>query len=98
MKLFRLSHKPDPGWDAICKRCGLCCYERCRVAGGVRIDLERPCPYLDEKSKTCAVYDRRFESRASCSKVNLLHAIAGRWMPLTCGYVEKYRPWLRGPG
>jgi uncharacterized protein len=95
MRLLRLSHRPDPRWDALCRQCGLCCYERSRVVGGVRIDLDRPCPYLDQESGSCTVYESRFESRASCSKVNLFHAIAGRWMPLSCGYVQRYRPWLK---
>ncbi len=91
MDFLQASTEANESWDALCKRCGLCCYERSRVGGGVRIDLTRPCSYLDIRTKQCTVYDRRFASGAPCSKVNILHAKFGRVMPLTCGYVEHYR-------
>mgnify|MGYP006286474281 FL=1 len=95
MSLFHLGKRPDPQWEALCRRCGLCCYARQRTAGGVRIDLSRPCPYLDTHSGRCKVYHRRFAAEAFCSKVNLLHSVFGRLMPLTCGYVRRYRRWMR---
>lgn len=82
-------------WEAICRRCGLCCYERQMTAGGVRIDLSRPCIYLDTETHRCTVYRRRFRVADYCSKVTLLHALYGRRMPLTCGYVQHYRRGFR---
>ena len=86
-----LRGKSSRRWEAICARCGLCCYERERVAAGVLIDLRKPCPYLDTQTKSCTVYRRRFAVAAYCSKVNLLYALFGRRMPLSCSYVRRYR-------
>lgn len=90
MKLH-MGPKPDRDWESLCRRCGLCCYERTRVAGGVRIDLNKPCPYLEPGTRKCTVYTRRFAVGAACSKVNLFHALFAKRMPATCGYVRAYR-------
>jgi hypothetical protein len=95
LALLHLRKRSVDAWERLCTRCGLCCYERSGVAGGVRIDLTRPCPYLDTRTKRCRVYHRRFAVGAHCSKVNLLHALFGRRMPLRCGYVRHYRRWMR---
>ncbi|MFP4113290.1 MAG: hypothetical protein ACOC2Y_02490 [Spirochaetota bacterium] len=95
MPLLHLRKRPVESWERHCTQCGLCCYERAPVAGGIRVDLARPCPYLDTSTRRCKVYDRRFAVEASCSKVNLLHALFGRLMPLTCGYVRRFRRWIR---
>lgn len=94
-RILHMSRCSDPEWEGICTGCGLCCYERRRTASGVRIDLSRPCPYLDTSTRRCKVYHRRFAAEALCSKVNILHALFGRFMPLTCGYVRHYRRWMR---
>lgn len=79
-------------WEALCHRCGLCCYEREALSGGgVRIDLTKPCPYLDSRTQECTVYETRFRATAYCGKVTLFHALLGRRMPLTCGYVQRHR-------
>ena len=88
---LQLQGKVDRNWESICHGCGLCCYERAVVTGGVRIDLNRPCQYLDTETNRCTVYRRRFRVASYCSKVTLLHALFGRRMPLTCGYVQRYR-------
>jgi uncharacterized cysteine cluster protein YcgN (CxxCxxCC family) len=94
MGILQIARRPDRHWDALCRRCGLCCYERDRVAGGIVVHLDRACPRLDKASGSCTVYDRRFRSHARCSKVTLLHALFGLRMPLTCGYARAYRPWF----
>lgn len=95
MRLLHIARTRVDPWEAICDGCGLCCFERRLTAAGLRIDLARPCPYLDEKTRRCRVYHRRFAVGALCSKVNLLHALFGRLMPLTCGYVRRFRRWMR---
>ena len=81
MPLLHMRRKAVESWEALCHQCGLCCYERTEVAGGVRIDLRRPCPYLDTNTRRCTL--------------TLLHALFGRRMPLNCGYVRHYRRWMR---
>jgi len=94
MSFLQMRKRADERWERHCSRCGLCCYERTRTAGGLRIDLSRPCPYLDTSSGRCKVYHRRFAAESYCRKVNLLHALFGRRMPLTCGYVRRFRRWM----
>lgn len=86
----RRSRRED-AWESLCDTCGLCCYERETVAGGVRIDLRRPCPYLDTRTNRCTVYERRFDAAPYCRKVTVLHALFGARMPLSCAYVRRYR-------
>jgi uncharacterized cysteine cluster protein YcgN (CxxCxxCC family) len=95
MGSLHMRWRADSSWESLCNQCGLCCYERTVTASGVRIDLRRPCPYLDATTRKCTVYDRRFRVGALCSKVNLLHAAFGRLMPLNCGYARAYRKRLR---
>lgn len=95
MARLELSRRKDRRWEALCTGCGLCCYERRVTAAGIRVDLKRPCPFLDRETNRCTVYEDRFRSGALCSKVNLLHALFGRLMPLNCGYVRHYRRRLK---
>jgi uncharacterized protein len=79
-------------WESICKKCGLCCYNREIVKGKLEIKYYQPCEYLDTKTNLCTVYKYRFKICPECRKVTIFHAIFSRYMPQECGYVEKYRP------
>ncbi len=80
-------------WDDICNRCGLCCYDRKRVLGkGVVILWRRPCPYLQISGGLCTVYGRRFSVCKDCRKVTIFHALFDRYMPESCAYVQRFRP------
>lgn len=83
-------------WEALCDRCGLCCYERNSVGfRKVQIRYESPCRFLDRKTHQCTVYEERFKRCSSCGKVRMYHALFAPTMPPTCAYVQKYRPkWL----
>ncbi|MDR1931505.1 MAG: hypothetical protein LBQ57_01665 [Spirochaetales bacterium] len=85
-------HRKD--WDALCRRCGLCCYERSvsRV-GEVAVDLLSPCEYLDENSRLCMVYENRFRECRDCQKVNLFRALFHRYLPPGCAYARTFRVW-----
>ncbi|MFP3958534.1 MAG: hypothetical protein ACLFUX_00030 [Spirochaetaceae bacterium] len=79
-------------WEALCNRCGLCCYKRSRLnGGGVFIDYSQPCRFLDTGTSLCRVYDERFRVNPMCRKVTWFHARFDRLMPPTCGYVRAYR-------
>lgn len=83
-------------WEGICDRCGLCCYDRKRVFGrGVVILWQRPCPYLQISSGLCKVYEKRFAACRDCRKVTIFHALFDRYMPKSCAYVRRYRPFRR---
>jgi uncharacterized cysteine cluster protein YcgN (CxxCxxCC family) len=85
--------KRQEQWEKVCLKCGICCYEkenqRCRVI----IDLSKPCEYLNEETKRCTIYKKRFQICKNCEKVTLFHALFSRYLPSTCGYVKKYRKW-----
>jgi len=57
-------------WEDICSRCSMCCHERDVAPDGqVYVLWSEPCPYLDQESGLCTVYDRRFEICERCRKV-----------------------------
>ncbi|MGA2640027.1 MAG: YkgJ family cysteine cluster protein [Spirochaetia bacterium] len=79
-------------WEAHCRRCGLCCYEKEYRGSSVVTNFNRPCPHLDLSSRLCTVYESRFETCAQCRKMTILHAMFVPWLPSSCGYVQHYRP------
>ena len=89
MRAARMKRKAR--WDALCRRCGLCCYEKEYRGRAVVTNFSRPCPHLDLPSRQCAVYESRFETCAGCRKMTILHAMFVHWLPPTCGYVQHYR-------
>jgi uncharacterized cysteine cluster protein YcgN (CxxCxxCC family) len=78
-------------WEALCRRCGLCCYEKEYRGRTVVTHNRRPCRYLDVASHQCTVYAKRFETCAQCRRMTILHAMFVRWLPQECGYVQRYR-------
>ena len=78
-------------WEGLCKRCGLCCYEK-EVRGlSVVTNYIRPCLHLDTATKQCTVYERRFDVCSQCRRMTLRHALFVRWLPESCGYVQRFR-------
>lgn len=81
-------------WEDLCHGCGACCYEKEEGEDGVvYIDFHRPCPYLDEVTKRCTVYEKRFKVCKECSRLGARHALFASWLPPDCGYVKKFRSW-----
>ena len=78
-------------WEALCRRCGLCCYEKEYRGMTVVTNFSRPCRHLDTASRLCTVYESRFETCAQCRKMTILHAMFVHWLPPACGYVRRYR-------
>jgi len=78
-------------WEKICKKCGLCCYNRDIVRGKLVIKYHMACEYLNKSTNLCNVYMSRFKKCKECRKVTMFHAIFSRYMPRTCSYVQKYR-------
>ena len=80
-------------WESLCRRCGMCCYEKERQGRIVITNFRQPCRYLDVSSRRCTVYDRRFTLCPECRRMTVLRAIFVSWLPRQCGYVQRYRPW-----
>jgi uncharacterized cysteine cluster protein YcgN (CxxCxxCC family) len=78
-------------WEAICNRCGKCCYEKVDLGGGVIHYTDEPCEYLDTKTKLCKVYDRRHELVADCLSLTEQLARTLHWLPEDCAYVKYFR-------
>jgi uncharacterized cysteine cluster protein YcgN (CxxCxxCC family) len=78
-------------WDAICDRCGLCCYQKQIRRGAVITDWRSPCRFLDESTRLCTVYEDRFAACPDCRRMTLTHAFFTSWLPENCAYVRRYR-------
>ena len=79
-------HIDDTAWDALCKRCGQCCFEKIENERGTIFYTQTPCRYLDVVSRQCKVYDRRATINPTCIKLTpeLLQQL--RWLHPDCGY------------
>jgi uncharacterized cysteine cluster protein YcgN (CxxCxxCC family) len=78
-------------WEAICKRCGKCCYEKVDLGAGEIVYTDEPCEHLDTTTNLCKVYERRHEIDPDCMSltptlVRILH-----WLPEDCAYLEHMR-------
>lgn len=82
-------------WEAICRRCGQCCYEKYRTRQGVAVQYSSPCEFLDTATKLCRVYANRFRLCSQCRKMTIFHALFSAYLPDSCGYVQRFRIWRR---
>jgi uncharacterized cysteine cluster protein YcgN (CxxCxxCC family) len=78
-------------WEAVCKKCGRCCYEKVDVGGGRVRYLDEPCEYLDTETNLCKVYDRRHEVVPDCISLTEELVRALSWLPEECAYREYVR-------
>ena len=78
-------------WEALCLRCGRCCYEKEIRGRAVITNHRRPCLHLDLSTRLCTIYKNRFETCPGCRRMTLRHALFVRWLPDTCGYVRHFR-------
>jgi len=82
-----MSLSPE-GWEALCKRCGRCCFEKVRLADGGTGLTNQPCPFLNRATRRCKVYERRFEVCPDCLPLTEDSLAEIDWLPEDCGYVE----------
>jgi uncharacterized cysteine cluster protein YcgN (CxxCxxCC family) len=75
-------------WEAICKRCGKCCYEKVDLGGGVIQYTDEPCEHLDTETNLCKVYENRHEVEPNCISLteHLVRTLS--WLPEGCAYAE----------
>lgn len=83
----------DADWEARCRRCGRCCYEKIEDEDGIHY-TDVACEKLDLTSRQCTVYATRETSRPGCRI--LTPALVRRGLlPSDCPYVAdvtNYQP------
>jgi uncharacterized cysteine cluster protein YcgN (CxxCxxCC family) len=79
------SNKHSP-WEDLCKRCGLCCFEKIENERGTIFFTQTPCRYLDVVTRECKVYKRRFLINPECIKLTPTLVREIRWLHDDCGY------------
>jgi len=86
----------SPDHEALCRRCGRCCYEKLILDSHV-FTTRAPCAFLDTRTNLCTVYDRRFEANPRCLSVE--EGIRYGVFPADCPYVRDlpdYHPAVDG--
>lgn len=76
----------DSEWESICRRCGLCCFEKIETESGAVFYTQVPCRFLDVVSRECTIYDRRFEISRDCVKLTPELVPQLHWLHPDCGY------------
>lgn len=72
-------------WEAICRRCGRCCFEKIEFEGEIHY-TDTPCEMLDLETRRCRVYAERVQRRPGC--VQLTPRLVRRGLlPADCPYV-----------
>lgn len=75
-------------WEAICRQCGRCCFEKW-IEGEGSIRFTRiPCRHLDVVTRACRVYDKRLEVGEGCVRLTPENVPTFHWLPASCAYVE----------
>lgn len=83
----------DAVWEARCRRCGRCCYEKIEDDDGIYY-TDVPCDKLDLNSQQCTVYATRETSRPGCRALTP-ELVQRGLLPPDCPYVvdlKNYRP------
>jgi uncharacterized protein len=78
-------------WEAICNKCGKCCYEKVDLGGGVIRYTDEPCEHLDTETKLCKIYHDRHEVEPDCISLTEELVRTLHWMPEDCAYVQRLR-------
>jgi len=78
-------------WEAICRRCGKCCYEKVDLGGGIIRYTDEPCDQLDTETGLCRVYETRHEVEPDCISLTEELVRTLRWLPPDCAYLEYVR-------
>ncbi len=79
-------------WEAFCRRCGQCCFEKWITEDGRIIPTRVACRYLDTTERTCKVYGNRFEVGEGCVQLTPENLAQLSWLPADCGYLQLLPP------
>ena len=92
LRAILLYMRDRAAWDAVCDRCGRCCFEReVGAAGEVAVNYAAPCAFLDLETHECRVYPQRFEACDRCHRLTPATALFSRHLPPECAYVREFR-------
>jgi len=89
MKNARKNQNPgDAGneWEAHCRQCGFCCFEKIENDNGTIFYTQTPCRYLDVVTRKCKVYQRRFSINPECVQLTPELVATLKWLHPDCGY------------
>lgn len=80
------SQTNEKEWDARCKQCGRCCFEKLIDGHGRIIYTRIPCRYLDVTTRRCKIFPQRLTINPSCVKLTPQLLPTLNWLPPDCGY------------
>lgn len=78
-------------WEAICAKCGKCCYEKVDLGCGEIRYTDEPCQHLDTKTRLCTIYEHRHEVEPDCISLTEELVRTLHWLPEECAYVAYVR-------
>jgi uncharacterized cysteine cluster protein YcgN (CxxCxxCC family) len=58
-------------WEALCRKCGKCCYHKYWKEDGTLGFASTHCKYFNIYSKRCMTYSTRFKVAPNCSPVTM---------------------------
>ena len=88
-RIKHLQRMTPAEYDAICKRCGVCCLHKLEGPLGVTYYMKSCCEHLNPQTRQCAVYANRLSLQSGrCCKVTPQLAAEAKLVPTSCGYVE----------
>lgn len=73
-------------WDAVCRKCGRCCFEKIEDEWGQVTYTTTACRYLDLDSRTCKVFENRLKINPECIPLTPELVCTLDWLPDDCGY------------
>lgn len=79
-------------WEALCRGCGSCCFEKIEDEQGTIFYTQTACRYLDVVTRHCRIYENRFTINPECIKLTAELVPTLRWLPRDCGYVTPPTP------
>jgi hypothetical protein len=84
---LKLSNSQHAEWEALCTRCGRCCYEKIEYKNKIYL-TGVPCEYLDLTTNLCRVYDQRSQLKNGCIAINQQIIELGV-LPKGCAYLKQ---------
>ncbi len=82
----KISGSAEDQWEAICLRCGDCCFEKIIDTSGKVHTTPIPCRFLDIHSRSCQIYHQRLKAEEDCIQLTAELVPELDWLPMGCAY------------